>query len=155
MLKASLMFPIDDVLRLAEDAVAPLADGDTRKGVYEQIHDADGNRLDNPEIGPALHWAKDEGTYLMSNVWRAGTQGPSSLNNPGPVYARLNGITLDEDERETIEQVLGGDDFAEALDLCDEHNLYGAIKAAADDGCRYFVLDVEVHGEGFTLGFAR
>ena len=55
-----------------------------------------------------LWWVKDEGTYLMSNG--------ISDDRPAPAYAE--GLGPDA-EWDLVQEICGGDDFAEFLDMTD------------------------------------
>ncbi len=93
----TLRFPLPAVLTAVSHAID--ADRGTHKLTYDQ-------QLDGAEPAPALWWAKDDGTYLMTNApWEGG--------GSCPAIAYAEGYGPGTDARD----MLGGDDFVHAFPL--------------------------------------
>ncbi len=135
LMPRELFFPLRPAIALAEHALAA-----TDHAPLFGQHDAG---ITNPP--PALHWAKDDGTYLLSN----GRPRPE-----GVLYARTaDGLELgavdpaaDPDRwalvRAETERICGGDDFVEGFDLDTDDRLLDALRTALRDGFTHLVLVV-------------
>lgn len=76
---------------------------------------------------PALLWAKDEGTYLLSSGLPE-MPAPGNPARQNVVYAE--GLGPDADWS-LVQEVCGGDDFVEALRLDDCADVFAGLRAAA------------------------
>jgi hypothetical protein len=142
---ADLYFPLAEIQQLARHAIA----------APEHSPDFAEHLAGISSPTPGLHWAKDAGTYLMSN----GNPGRTNLI----VYASTRaGLLLKEpDDRgplweevwETTRAICGGDDFVEKFELCDGDDLAGMIDVALNEGCTHMVL--HVRPASFTIGFVE
>ncbi|MEU7925087.1 hypothetical protein [Micromonospora sp. NPDC049107] len=131
----SLLFPLDEALRLAEHALA------APENVRSLTREDEGR----PAV-PALLWVKDDGTYLMSN----GIPGlPADPGRPDSgqqvVYADGWGSGTRQELGHTDE--IGGDDFVEHLELTqrfsDGRLLIDLLRAAARQRRPWLALVLE------------
>lgn len=133
-MNGKLYFDLAEVVRIAEATVA----GTNHRDSFS-------DQADGVKTGPALVWAKDQGTYLLSNA------------NPRPdgdvIYARASrhdGLLLSQDATsapgdwdevwQTTREICGGDDFAEYLALDD---LLSWLQASLRAGQTHLVLEVD------------
>ncbi len=128
-----LLFPLTDTLTIAEHAIA--APGHHQS--YAQM-------ADDVTATPALHWVKDDGTYLMSN----GNPGlPADPANPHGGQQVVAALGYGPDTRQDLGHTdIGGDDFVEHIDLTDpagETQLIDALRQAATRGWEWFAIDVD------------
>jgi hypothetical protein len=132
-----IYFPLADVADLAAETVAA--------GAWTGSWlDAEEGR----ETGPSLMWVKDDGTYLMSNTKRAEGEMPRVIYGS----ASPDGPRLDGEQWDLCREICGGDDFAEYVGLTSDDEGPGlghALRRAARDGLRWFVLDVK--GDAFEM----
>ncbi len=119
----SIFFPLKMVLELMQDANLP----GPRRMTY---HD------ESPV--PALHWAKDQGTYLMSN---------REASTLPPVYALghdpSDSNSLGWYHRTSL--ICGGDDFVETIPLEDLRDLLPKTHQG--------FFEIKVEHEEFRFGF--
>ncbi|MET8816391.1 DUF3085 domain-containing protein [Streptomyces sp. NPDC004549] len=135
--KATLVFPLDQVLAAAEHAAA----ADKHKLGYEET-----------EAAPRLWWVKDDGTYLMSNG-----QDPTDTcdeNGRLPTVVHADGWGPGTDAR----SILGGDDFRQSIELTtpifdDGTTLLGMLREAAADGATRFTLKTTFDDEYMDLTY--
>ncbi|MEV6527141.1 hypothetical protein AB0M43_34945 [Longispora sp. NPDC051575] len=155
-----LLFPLDAVLRLAEHAAA----APEHEHFPTQV-------IDGQPPSPCLVWVHDSGTYLMSNGIPGSKMDPP--DQPGAfdhVHAEGYGpcrspresvaaadLVFDKDGRLEIPDPgeLGGDDFAEPIDLTEPHGrtptLLRAIRAAHRIGRPHLALTVTA--ETYAISF--
>lgn len=127
-----LLFPISDIERLAEHAIAA-------PGCKASFRDI----FDGTTPVPALWLVGDEGIYLMSNGL---PHLPHPTNTGRSLVAYADGFHTCED-RHTVDDVIGGDDFCQVLPLLapqsDGHVLHTEITRGVAAGATYFAIDMD------------
>ncbi|MFD5079525.1 DUF3085 domain-containing protein [Streptomyces sp. NPDC058371] len=133
----TLVFHLDMVLAAAEHAAAAT---EHKLGYGET------------EAVPRLWWAKDDGTYLMSNGQDPTDTGED--NNRLPAVVHADGWGPGTDAR----SVLGGDDFRESIGLTtpideDGTTLLDMLRDAAAHGATRFLLEATFDDQSMKLTY--
>jgi hypothetical protein len=129
----AIYFPLGETVGLVDSCLAAAAHTDSF------VDTEDGRRT-----GPALMWAKDDGTYLLTNEKRPEGELPVIVRGRagGP-----DGPVLDGTQWDLTRDICGGDDFAEYLQLLPA--LGDALREAAAAGHGWLVLRVK--GDAFEI----
>lgn len=141
-----LYFPLADVAALLRHAEA----ASERYGGYTDV-DTSGAPRTAADVAPMLEWAKDAGTYLLSNgrprLLADGQDPNANLPRAKVVYGRTSdGFVLDPaaNDRGAVwdvcAAVCGGDDFVEHLPL--GQLTADSVDRAVADGAEVFYIDV-------------
>ena len=139
-MKTTLFFQMGEVAPLIEHALSSTE----RKGTFAQNCDEKFQRIENPVIPPGLIWVKDEGIYLLSNG--AMKEGETPKSSGLISYALGYHPEKNSDVWENSRYAVGGDDFAEAIEIDDffmEH-------LRRTDGYLYITVDEN----SFVLGWS-
>lgn len=134
-MNGTLFFDLAHAIRVAEETVAAAEHVESFCGVG----------------GPCLIWAKDAGTYLMSNAVPRPKEDVIYARADSPTGMLLQEETPgDADVWDETRRICGGDDFAEFLELED---MLSAMKRAAAAG--YTQLIFEVNGDNISIEMGR
>ena len=148
---AVLRFPKDEVLKLVAHALASPSQQPTYSQVVDALDlaegfpDSDDFEKASHLIAPSLHLVKDRGVYLMS-AGLPHLPDPNRPDNPQwslAIYAE--GLSpSDEGWHEVANDILGGDDFSQALPARDVDRL--ASQSPDED-----IFRINVQDDTFTI----
>lgn len=127
-----LLFPLAEVARLAEHAVAATEHRPSFR-----------DTLEGTTPKPALWFVGDEGLYLMSNGL---PHQPNPANHDWPLVSYAEGYRTSADKH-TVNHMIGGDDFCEVLPLlaeqADGRVLHTEINNSISCGATHFAIAMD------------
>lgn len=112
-MKTTLFFKMGEVAPLIDHAL----NSTKHTGTFSQNYGENFKRIKNPVIPPGLIWVKDEGIYLLSNG--AMKEGETPKSSGLISYALGYHPQKDSDVWEKSRYAVGGDDFAECIEIDD------------------------------------